>query len=219
MRRAAPDAKDKADYCNRTATREYEILEAHHISPDRPLENPADDRLGYRPFAAYLAEALRRMVSTQGFVVALYGAWGSGKSTLLNFVEREISQGQPKATQPIIIRFNPWWFSGHEDLAARFFDQLLLTLDEKGYGERELRSQIADLSPRKSTHTPGGRPARGGLCAPPQGRKQGSSGTNTLVPRSAPSRGPGSTPRRRSRTSRREWRASSGSRPRRRASA
>lgn len=121
-------------------------MEAHRVSPDCPLEDPAHDRLGYKPFAAYLAEALRRMDSTQGFVVALYGAWGSGKSTLLNFVEREISQGQPKEAQPIIVRFNPWWFSGHEDLAARFFDQLLLTLDEKGYGEREIRKQIANLA-------------------------------------------------------------------------
>jgi predicted KAP-like P-loop ATPase len=121
-------------------------LEAYRISPDRPLENPRDDRLGYRPFAEYLAETIQRMDSTQGAVVALYGVWGSGKSTLLNFIEHEIGRKQPQEDRPIIVRFNPWWFSGHEDLAARFFDQLLLTLDEKGYGERELRQHIADLA-------------------------------------------------------------------------
>src|SRR5215208_2366753 len=73
-----------------------------------------------------------------------------------------------------------------------------------------LRRRTPDLlSPRKSTHTPGGKRAREVPCTPPRGKKRGSSGTNTQVPRSAPSRGPGSTPRRRSRACRRGWRASS----------
>ena len=52
-------------------------LGTHRIYPDRPLEDPADARLGRGSFAEYLADSLGRMDSTQGVVVGLYGAWGS----------------------------------------------------------------------------------------------------------------------------------------------
>jgi predicted KAP-like P-loop ATPase len=53
-------------------------------------------------------------------VVAVYGEWGLGKTTLLNFIEHFV-RADPDADEPIVVRFNPWWFSGRDDLLARFF--------------------------------------------------------------------------------------------------
>src|SRR5262249_1241259 len=59
-----------------------------------------------------------------GLVLALYGSWGGGKSTMLNFVAKDLAS-RSKDQQPTIIRFNPWWFSGQEDLVGIFFEELI----------------------------------------------------------------------------------------------
>jgi predicted KAP-like P-loop ATPase len=92
-----------------------------------PLIDPNDDRLGYAPFAKNLANSICQMSPPDGFVMAVYGPWGSGKSTLLNFIVHYLEQ-KPESEQPIIVPFNPWWFSGQEDLTKRFFGQLQAVL-------------------------------------------------------------------------------------------
>src|SRR5215471_13391993 len=97
--------------------------------PDRPGINPnTDDKLGYASFAKNLAISISQISPTGGLVIGLYGAWGLGKSTVLNFVEYEI-QGS-RRLKPTIVRFNPWWFCGQEDLTHAFFNQLVATLRE-----------------------------------------------------------------------------------------
>ncbi len=116
------------------------------LSADKPLTDPKDDRLRYAPFAEHLAESICKMISPEGPVVAIYGSWGSGKTTLLNFVYHYLQQ-KPESEQPIIVRFNPWWFSGHEDLTRRFFDQLQAVLRSKGKSVAEdLIKRIADFA-------------------------------------------------------------------------
>ena len=89
------------------------------------------------------------MIPTEGLVIAIYGPWGSGKTTLLNFVVHYLKQRQ-KNGQPIIVQFNPWWFSGHEDLTRRFFDQLLTVLSKWN----KVRWLVADFAGYVSeTHT------------------------------------------------------------------
>jgi predicted KAP-like P-loop ATPase len=90
-----------------------------NLSGDRPLRWPAEDRLRIAPFARNLAEGLIRLGPTGGFVVALYGAWGSGKSTVLNFVQYYL-QNEHSEEDVLVVPFNPWWFSGQEDLTTRF---------------------------------------------------------------------------------------------------
>src|SRR3954466_3193743 len=91
-------------------------------SADRPLTDPAADRLGYAPFAQALAKGIASMSAPDGLVVAVYGAWGLGKTTVLNFVEHYLNEQKPD--QFIVVRFNPWWFSGRVDIAAAFFNQM-----------------------------------------------------------------------------------------------
>lgn len=115
------------------------------LSADRPLTDPRDDRLGYAPFAKHLADSICNVSAPEGLVIAINGPWGSGKTTLLNFVVHYLQQ-KPQGDQPIIVHFNPWWFSGHEDLARRFFDQLQVVLSKRKVTEKQLQRLIADFA-------------------------------------------------------------------------
>ncbi len=96
---------------------------------DSPLVTPDQDRLGRAPFSRMLAESIVNLDIDDGFVFALYGPWGSGKSTILNFVEYYLDQSA-KEPKPIVVRFNPWWFSGQDQLLLQFFAQLRKTLQQ-----------------------------------------------------------------------------------------
>ena len=98
--------------------------ESHQaISADKPIVDPVHDRLEYAPFARHLAASICRLTPSEGLAIAIYGPWGSGKTSLLNLIRHYIQQ-KPEGEQPTIVPFNPWWFSGHEDLTRRFFEQL-----------------------------------------------------------------------------------------------
>lgn len=115
------------------------------LSPDKPLTDPRDDQLGYAYFAKHLALSLTRMVPADGFVVAIYGPWGSGKTTLLNFLFHYFQQTSPDE-QPIIVPFNPWWFSGHEKLAKHFFDQFQASLAASDVVTGDLAEKIGEFA-------------------------------------------------------------------------
>ena len=116
------------------------------VSSDRPLNDPKDDRLGYAPFANQMAESLVTMIPVQGLVVALYGAWGAGKSTCLAFIEHYLRRSENDENQLTIVKFNPWWFSGQQDLAMQFFNQLLATLFAVNPESKDLRNRLADFA-------------------------------------------------------------------------
>jgi predicted KAP-like P-loop ATPase len=115
------------------------------LSPDKPLIDPRDDQLGYAVFARHLALSLIRMVPADGLVVAIFGPWGSGKTTLLNFLFHYFRQAAPDE-QPIIVPFNPWWFSGHEKLAKHFFDQFQACLAANDVVKGDLAKKIGEFA-------------------------------------------------------------------------
>ena len=115
------------------------------LSADKPLIEPQEDQLGYALFAKHLAFSLAKMIPAEGFVVAIYGPWGSGKTTLLNFLFYYFKQA-PVDEQPIIVPFNPWWFSGHEKLAKHFFDQLQASLATSDVDLANLQGKIAEFA-------------------------------------------------------------------------
>ncbi len=112
-------------------------------SADKPVGDPEkDDLLGYAPFVKNLADGFCKLTTPDGLVVAINGPWGSGKSTVLLFARSYLEQ-KPKKERPIIMEFNPWWFSGREDLTRLFFDQLLATISKWRLGRRWLRWKTA----------------------------------------------------------------------------
>lgn len=98
------------------------------LQSDVSLSDSGKDRLGRRHFAELVAKSILRMNADDGFVLALNGPWGSGKSTVKNFVLEWLGR-EPSASQKVVVvHFNPWWFTGTDDLLQRFFKQLQATL-------------------------------------------------------------------------------------------
>ncbi|BBD68408.1 KAP P-loop domain-containing protein [Nostoc commune NIES-4072] len=119
--------------------------EINDISADSSLVDPEKDLLGHANFAKYLAESICRMSYPEGFVIAVYGSWNSGKSTLLNFVVHYLQQ-KPEEEKPIIVPFNPWLFSGHQNITRRFFDQLKNVLSQESSVPKGLKERVADFA-------------------------------------------------------------------------
>ncbi|BDI17639.1 hypothetical protein ANSO36C_34410 [Nostoc cf. commune SO-36] len=119
--------------------------EINDISADSSLVDPEKDLLGYANFAKYLADSICKMTFPEGFVIAVYGSWNSGKSTLLNFVVHYLQQ-KPDEEQPIIVPFNPWLLSGHENITRRFFDQLQNVLSKESSVPKGLKERLADFA-------------------------------------------------------------------------
>jgi predicted KAP-like P-loop ATPase len=77
--------------------------------------------------------------------VGIYGEWGLGKTTLLNFVEHHV-RADPDADDPIVIRFNPWWFSGRDDLLRCFFEQFTAAVSERPAKLRQVAENASRLA-------------------------------------------------------------------------
>lgn len=115
------------------------------LSADRPSSNPQDDLFGHAPFAESLANSICRYPGNDGLVLALYGPWGSGKSTVLSYVRHFLEQ-RPEAEQPVIVTFNPWWFSGQENLARAFLGQLQAVLPTRSEKFKKLGDLLGDFA-------------------------------------------------------------------------
>ena len=78
-------------------------------------------------------------------VIAVCGPWGSGKTSFINFVEHFVNNGDGPR-RPKILHFNPWWFSGHEDLVRRFFAVLEAFFAGRRIRVMKLCAQIAQFA-------------------------------------------------------------------------
>jgi hypothetical protein len=145
------------------------------IDSDQPKDDPDDDLFGHADFAKMLARSVLNGSPTNGFVVGIYGSWGLGKSTLLNFIDhfaRAIPAERNQADDAlplVVVRFNPWWFSGREDLVRRFFfeveksvlaadlsrkrakDKVVKSLRSLGKAAAKAAPALAYLAPNKMT--------------------------------------------------------------------
>ena len=100
------------------------------VNTDKPIRNTAEDRLGRNVLAATIKNEILAVPQGDSCVLALLGPWGSGKSSILNLLENQLCTEQRLS----VIRFNPWLFSGTEQLVGQFFQELrahLLTKNEK----------------------------------------------------------------------------------------
>jgi len=97
------------------------------LSEDRPIAEFTEDRLGYSAFCRSVAKGLTSDTSSSCLVVSLNASWGMGKTSAVNLIKaaiRKEEQKLPESERTIIVDFNPWLFSGRDDLVLRFFEQL-----------------------------------------------------------------------------------------------
>jgi predicted KAP-like P-loop ATPase len=117
------------------------------ILTDTPLEKPEEDRLGYAPFARNLADSFCKVTVDDCLVFALFGPWGCGKTTCLNFVWHYITE-KPEEQRPVVVQFNPWWFSGHGDLLQQFFREFCVSIgkEEKFKKTIEIIANLVEIA-------------------------------------------------------------------------
>lgn len=103
-----------------------EVREEIDLSKDYPLTKSVDDQFDYAPFAQKIADGICALKNPDGFVISINGEWGVGKTTVLSFIEEYIEEINAHSTdidKITVIHFNPWWFSGREDLIRQFFNE------------------------------------------------------------------------------------------------
>ncbi|MDX5955871.1 MULTISPECIES: KAP family P-loop NTPase fold protein [Azospirillum] len=145
--------------------------------PDRPIADPADDRLGRDGFVSRLARALVReeavdggtVARASGVVVGLTGPWGSGKSSLLNLLAAEITRRHPTA---VVVRFDPWLVSGRDDVITQFFAELIRQIQEVGTNNPQVGKVATRLTGRLTKYAANLAPATAWLGLPIPGLRE-----------------------------------------------
>ncbi|MDX2008195.1 MAG: P-loop NTPase fold protein [Meiothermus sp.] len=96
------------------------------VVADNPIRKPEEDLLGRNTYAQSFARHVLALDVTDGAVVGVLGAWGSGKTSFVNLARAEFE----KAGIPVV-DFNPWMFSGAEQLIEKFFIEVSAQLKNK----------------------------------------------------------------------------------------
>ena len=112
------------------------VAEAESFPPNIRVDNPIiredDDELGRAKPAQSFAEHLLALDAAEGMVVGVLGPWGSGKTSFINLAQKHL-----KASGIDILEFNPWMFSGADQLVQAFFIELSSQL--------KLRPDLAEI--------------------------------------------------------------------------
>lgn len=84
--------------------------------------------------------SLRALRGGESVVVALTGRWGTGKSSLKNLILHVIGASEEKPVD--VLEFNPWQFTGKQDIARAFFMEVGIALGHTdGSSSDEKREQ------------------------------------------------------------------------------
>ncbi|WP_221348026.1 KAP family P-loop NTPase fold protein [Streptomyces beigongshangae] len=119
------------------------------ISGDDPISREQDDLLNRTSLAAAIAEEIAGMNADNGGVLAITGRWGTGKTSLINLIANKLEQNEAVRTT----RFNPWLFSGTDQLMGFFFTELASQLQDTEKKRKRFRQKsvsIADAFTRYS---------------------------------------------------------------------
>ncbi len=90
---------------------------------DSPITTPEQDTLGRAHSATAFAGRVLTLDGRDGAVVGVLGPWGSGKTSFINLARPVWEKAGAK-----VVDFNPWMFSGTEQLVESFFVELAAQL-------------------------------------------------------------------------------------------
>ncbi|MFQ3676132.1 MAG: P-loop NTPase fold protein [Endomicrobiia bacterium] len=100
---------------------------------DQPITKCSEDKLGRISFVESLAQAILSYKSDECVVLGLFGSWGTGKTSLINMCLECIDKivvSYQENERPIIIKFNPWNYSGQQQLIVKFFNHISSVLSQ-----------------------------------------------------------------------------------------
>jgi KAP family P-loop domain len=108
-------------------------MSAMMIPGDNPIRRRDQDGLGRAAVAQSFVRQVLSLDASEGLVVAILGAWGSGKTSFLNLAREDFAGAKVP-----VLDFNPWMFSGAEQLVESFFTELAAQL--------KIRPGLADVA-------------------------------------------------------------------------
>ena len=97
---------------------------------DNPILEHGDDVFKRACDADAFARQVLALDASAGATVGVFGPWGSGKTSFVN-----LARGTFKQADVPVLDFNPWMFSGAEQLVERFFAELSVELKLRNLGE------------------------------------------------------------------------------------
>ena len=86
---------------------------------DRPLTDPAGDRLDFTPLAAGIARFFGNPGTEPPLTIAITGSWGSGKSSLMNLVAAAVKRYDYRP-----VWFNAWHYQSEEFLLPAVLESM-----------------------------------------------------------------------------------------------
>jgi Cdc6-like AAA superfamily ATPase len=89
---------------------------------DSPIQSFEEDLLQRRGYVESLCRILETPSPEESTVFALYGEWGAGKTSVKNLLKNELAGQGDRAPMPI--EFNPWAFSGQDQVLEAFFSEI-----------------------------------------------------------------------------------------------
>lgn len=106
--------------------------------PDKAIQSVTSDRFNFNPTAEVLAKNISRLSVDDSYTIAVNGEWGSGKSSFLNLVRQHLETSDEDENKNIVLDFDPWMFSGREDVVMQLFLHIRAELqnlnnERKGY--------------------------------------------------------------------------------------
>ncbi|WP_422006905.1 KAP family P-loop NTPase fold protein [Roseivirga pacifica] len=109
-------------------------MDTHDLHNDQPVSREEEDSFQRYDFAVRIAKTIKDYRNLNSLVAAVYAKWGEGKTSVLNFIKSELERDE----KVIVIDFNPWMYSGDEQLLLSFFQVLSGALKKplKGPGEK-----------------------------------------------------------------------------------
>ena len=99
------------------------------LPADNPISTAEEDRLGRDCTAKRFVRQILEIDTSEGLTVGVFGPWGSGKTSFFRLAKAKL-----KLQNIPVIEFNPWMFSGTEQLVARLFDELAASLGQEDDG-------------------------------------------------------------------------------------
>ncbi len=88
---------------------------------DLPIDKHKDDDLFRSDVASNLAKAIQKHNRAESLVIGIQGGWGDGKTSFINMTLEKLKKGKGKSDY-IIIEFNPWYFTGSDQILNQFFN-------------------------------------------------------------------------------------------------
>lgn len=99
---------------------------------DNPIRRVEDDALSRATTAEDFASLTLALDCSEGLVVGVLGKWGSGKTSFINMARVHLEDAGAR-----LLDFNPWMFSGAEQLVESFFIEIAAQL--------KLRPELAEI--------------------------------------------------------------------------